>query len=942
MKRRFRSIRLAWISLALLLIFPTGAKAITGGPTVPVNTATEASEGDAAIVADGSGGFTVAWASYESDSPNSMGVYFRRFSGSLQPLTEEIPANVTTAGDQGSPAITPVGGGNYVVAWTSNQPAGQDYDTYFRRFRADGEPLGDETRANADRAGYQLRPAIAPNGNGSFTIMWASHSGGGSTPFQIRAQRFDADGEGIGSELTLNGTAQQAPFSYPQVAPDGDNGFIVAWGTEEPETSSSSIYVRHFDSSGTPVGNVIRASPTPHAGQYPISPALTASTTGGFDVAWQLSGVGESQVLARRFDASGNALGSQIRIDAPPQYEAGAPSIAGDPGGGFTVVWQAMDPSQTYQQIYVRRFNAPGGPLNFVSPLGSPAFDSQQPQIVADGSGGFNIAWVERALPGLDIFLRNFISLPETTIDDGPPEPPELITDTTPTFAFSVDEPNSSFECRLDEEPFAACASPFTLAALPDGEHTFEVRAENANGVDESPASRSFFLDATAPGASIESGPSGPTMDTTPSFAFSTEDASASLECKLDFGAFSPCGSPLALGPLADGLHSFSVRATDPAGNVTPDAPVRLFTVDTTPPSLAFTQGPGEGSTINDPTPSFGFSAGEAAGFSCALDQEPGVPCGSPFTTAALSDGPHQLRVTATDQVGLSDEATRQFTIDTHPPETAIVSGPAELTNDATPSFAFGADEPSPGFECRLDGGAFSSCSSPLTLGGLPDGTHTFEVRATDQASNTDPSPAALQFTLDTTPPETSIDSPLEGPTRDPTPSFALGTNEPGSSFECALDGGAFSACSSPFAPALHDGTHTVQARALDRAGNVDPTPARRSITIDTRPPTVRLRAAKRQLAGRPIRLTVACDEDCVALGRGTISVRRSRFRLRPISAALAAGQPAHLRLKAGRTAQLRIGRLASKRRKALARITFTFTDRAGNSRVSSLRVIPR
>ncbi len=95
---------------------------------------------------------------------------------------------------------------------------------------------------------------------------------------------------------------------------------------------------------------------------------------------------------------------------------------------------------------------------------------------------------------------------------------------------------------------------------------------------------------------------------------------------------------------------------------------------------------------------------------------------------------------------------------DTTPPETTITSGPAGVTNDNTPTFGFSSSEAGSSFECRLDSGAFQGgCSSPKTLGPLADGLHSFEVRATDTASNIDPTPALRNFTVDTSPPDTAV-----------------------------------------------------------------------------------------------------------------------------------------------------------------------------------------
>ena len=66
---------------------------------------------------------------------------------------------------------------------------------------------------------------------------------------------------------------------------------------------------------------------------------------------------------------------------------------------------------------------------------------------------------------------------------------------------------------------------------------------------------------------------------------------------------------------------------------------------------------------------------------------------------------------------------------------------------------------PRPGtqFQCRLDGGDFSPCTSPQEFGNLPEGTHTFEVRAFDSKGNVDGSPAVYTWTVDVTAPAPHI-----------------------------------------------------------------------------------------------------------------------------------------------------------------------------------------
>lgn len=76
---------------------------------------------------------------------------------------------------------------------------------------------------------------------------------------------------------------------------------------------------------------------------------------------------------------------------------------------------------------------------------------------------------------------------PETNISSGPSG---SITAKTASIAFSSDDNGATFECKLDGDAFAACASPAELSGLIIGEHTFQVRAVNQYGMaDATPAS---------------------------------------------------------------------------------------------------------------------------------------------------------------------------------------------------------------------------------------------------------------------------------------------------------------------------------------------------------------------------------------------------------------------------------------------------------------------
>src|SRR5204863_6405563 len=200
-------------------------------------------------------------------------------------------------------------------------------------------------------------------------------------------------------------------------------------------------------------------------------------------------------------------------------------------------------------------------------------------------------------------------------------------------------------------------------------------------------------------------------------------------------------------------------------------------------------------------SPSFGFSDSEAGiSFLCQLDGAGFSACTSPKSYSGLGDGSHSFQVKARDAAGNdSPITTRSWTIDTTPPPApSIDSGPSGSVSSTSPSFGFSDTEPGASFLCQLDGGGFSSCTSPKSYSGLSDGLHSFQVKARDAAGN-DSTITTRSWTIDTLPPPApSIDSGPSGSVSSTSPTLRSSDTEPGATFLCQLDGGGFSSCTSP------------------------------------------------------------------------------------------------------------------------------------------------
>jgi hypothetical protein len=237
------------------------------------------------------------------------------------------------------------------------------------------------------------------------------------------------------------------------------------------------------------------------------------------------------------------------------------------------------------------------------------------------------------------------------------------------------------------------------------------------------------------------------------------------------------------LDQVATYTATITTQAKDVAGNPLASTETWTFsTADNTAPAaptvrLATASDSGSSNTdnlTNDTTPTFVGQA-EAASKVELFDGTSSLGTTTASNTgewsltapAALSEGEHTITSTATDAANNTSNPSAGFkvNIDTTAPQTTLsASGPSGMVASKTAEFAF-TSEPNASFECKLDAEGYAGCSSPKTYTNLSDGDHTFEVKATDAAGNTDASPATRTWTVDAAVPTVTGVAPAEGAT---------------------------------------------------------------------------------------------------------------------------------------------------------------------------------
>ncbi|EAQ7719557.1 BapA prefix-like domain-containing protein [Salmonella enterica] len=451
---------------------------------------------------------------------------------------------------------------------------------------------------------------------------------------------------------------------------------------------------------------------------------------------------------------------------------------------------------------------------------------------------------------------------------------------------------------------------------LSESTHYFTVQATNANGPGGLSAPVGITVDLSAPAQPVITsatddvpGMTGTldngalTNDSRPTLN-GTGEAGATINVYLD-------GNPASIGtttvnsdgtwsftpqtPLANGSHTFTLSATDPAGNSSAVSSGFVLTIDATPPaapviaSVADNTAPvtgivPNGGSTNETRPTLS-GTGEAgttisiyngsALVGTAQVQANGSWSFTPSTS--LGAGVWNLTATATDAAGNTSAASeiRSFTIDTTAPAAPVIdtvydgTGPitgnlssGQITDEARPVIS-GTREANTTIRLYDNGTLLAEIPADNSSSwrytpdaSLATGNHVITVIAVDAAGNASPVSDSVNFVVDTTPPLTPVITSVsddQAPglgtiangqnTNDPTPTFS-GTAEAGATITLYENGtvigtttaqpdGAWSVATSTLA----SGTHVITAVATDAAGNSSPNSTAFTLTVDTTAP---------------------------------------------------------------------------------------------------------
>lgn len=382
-----------------------------------------------------------------------------------------------------------------------------------------------------------------------------------------------------------------------------------------------------------------------------------------------------------------------------------------------------------------------------------------------------------------------------------------------------------NFTSLLLTNPTAGCGSATATASI--------AGYSGANATVTTPYQLSG-CGSTPPNATITSGPSGPTNANPATFSFTADQPGSTFTCAVDGNAFATCTAPYTTAVLAQGQHTFYVKATNQNG--TGPAASRSFSIDNIAPALAVTS-PTEGQSFATGNVSVSFTATDGgsgiANVTCQLDSGAVTNgCTSPVAYSGLATGAHAFKLGAIDATGNSATLMRNFNVGSPTLNVAITSptsGSTVNTTDIAPVYSINGGTTPYAITCSLfdntrdilvqhggyyrQDGSFFPCPSGDgfdTMGGIQPGGDNYTLTVSVSDASAQSATSSVTYTTAVQPldpplitsgaPRMTTDQAQPTFTWEQTDNFAY----PGATFQCAISalgkttGIKFTACGGP------------------------------------------------------------------------------------------------------------------------------------------------
>lgn len=275
----------------------------------------------------------------------NQGVDARWFDSNGTPLTESFSLLEGPLGLWGFD-VSMSSDGSFVAIWQDSFTR----DIYFRRFGADGNPLGLAVLLAEDTAENRLQAGltVASNGNGQFVFGWAAENAFEQVgEIQFRQYDFATDSlSAVQRVVAVEGWFNR-PLTNLASGVAGDGSFVIAWDQYLSGSWDPGVYAQRFSSGGTAIGDSILVDDGPS-----YTPEIAMLDSGNWAIVWLAP-----QVKVAHFNGNGEKVGPELVLGEAENGFVTPPRIAANSAGEIVVVWDQGPNSYVHIRAQRLRLN---------------------------------------------------------------------------------------------------------------------------------------------------------------------------------------------------------------------------------------------------------------------------------------------------------------------------------------------------------------------------------------------------------------------------------------------------------------------------------------------------------------------------------------------------------------------------------------------------------
>jgi len=374
-------------------------------------------------------------------------------------LADRIDFIVNTDGgvaEQSDPRIAVAPDGSFAIVWIDKREGAND--VYLQRYDDSGFPVGDNIKINDDLPPqWQAQPALAVDLSSHYGVVWQDYrTDGYPTNPDIFYVPLDTSVVPTGENVNVTPGYQDWSRENPDISLSAWGAGVVVWA--DRFNGNWDIYGQLIGPDGALIGSSFKVNDDVGTSQQ-HSPRVSTAAAGWFVVTWYDNRFGNDDIFVQRFDADGNALGTNVKVNTDSDTKRQTfPDVATDGAGNFTVVWvdyrNGAYPSNP--DIFGAKFDTSMNPVTGNMRLNTDTTSRSQkyPAIAADRMGNVGIVWSDSTshswrimgqMIDVDGLVREVDFVADTS-GDSTKMKPDIAIDGTHRYVTWVDRRNGNYD----------------------------------------------------------------------------------------------------------------------------------------------------------------------------------------------------------------------------------------------------------------------------------------------------------------------------------------------------------------------------------------------------------------------------------------------------------------------------------------------------------------